>query len=244
MGRKSSIYLGQKFGKLIVKEIIPANQSGKHVKVKCNCECGKETIVSSHLLKNKIKSCGCNQKYYRNLTGKTFGKIFVVSLLKENSEFDNHQGHLYLCECLDCKSQYKYQASSILRESFLGCRCDITSSGAKNKTFESYKKNAKDKKRKFELTFDNFVKICEQKCHYCDKSWSNESRTSKLNSWKYNGIDRLNNNMGYEINNCVPCCKICNKMKCNLSEKEFFSHIQEILFKHFPNIAEALKETA
>ena len=43
-----------------------------------------------------------------------------------------------------------------------------------------------------------------------------------------NGIDRMNNNIGYEISNVVPCCSVCNKMKSSLSKEEFLTQICKI----------------
>lgn len=55
--------------------------------------------------------------------------------------------------------------------------------------------------------------LCLSNCFYCDKpaNWPD----------KRNGIDRVNNNIGYEINNCVPCCFECNAAKNNLTMDEF-----------------------
>ena len=44
----------------------------------------------------------------------------------------------------------------------------------------------------------------------------------------YNGVDRKDNNLGYTIDNCVPCCHRCNSMKSNLSYQNFIQHISNI----------------
>lgn len=36
-----------------------------------------------------------------------------------------------------------------------------------------------------------------------------------------NGIDRVDSSIGYTIQNSVPCCKICNYAKHNLTLEEF-----------------------
>jgi hypothetical protein len=41
----------------------------------------------------------------------------------------------------------------------------------------------------------------------------------------YNGVDRVNNSLGYTKDNCKPCCKMCNKMKGTMSLEEFKSFI-------------------
>lgn len=40
-------------------------------------------------------------------------------------------------------------------------------------------------------------------------------------SYRYNGIDRVDNNKGYEIENVVTCCTDCNKKKLKKTQEEF-----------------------
>lgn len=50
--------LNQKFGKLTVIEQVESKNNRAHWK--CQCECGKEVIVSStNLIEHKVSSCGC-----------------------------------------------------------------------------------------------------------------------------------------------------------------------------------------
>ena len=48
----------------------------------------------------------------------------------------------------------------------------------------------------------------KQKCHYCGNAAPN-------------GIDRVNNEIGYKLDNCKPCCKHCNYVKGDLSIEDF-----------------------
>ncbi len=45
-----------------------------------------------------------------------------------------------------------------------------------------------------------------------------------MDNFFYNGIDRVNNEMGYEPLNVVPCCQECNFAKCKMSKDEFITH--------------------
>lgn len=54
-----------------------------------------------------------------------------------------------------------------------------------------------------------------------------------LPPFKCNGIDRINSNKGYEKDNCVSCCPICNRMKLDLSLEDFYAHIEKIYKKRF-----------
>ena len=44
------------------------------------------------------------------------------------------------------------------------------------------------------------------------------------------GIDRVDNKIGYEFDNCVPCCGLCNKMKNSYNSKKFVEHCKKISF--------------
>lgn len=238
MGRKSTIQIGDRFGKLEVTRVIKSIGAGHHSKAVCDCDCGNTTIVNSNLLKTKIKSCGCSQHTYENLVGKNYGKITVMSLNSE-TKTDGVVCRKYECVCNSCGKKYLYDAGAIRRSGFVGCRCsDNTSS--KRYVFSNYKRNAQLKNRSFDLSFDEFVEICEGDCYYCgSEPQTLVDKKDLYGTWKYNGIDRVDNSMGYTIKNSVSCCKTCNMMKKNMSFDEFTSKIKSI----YSHISEALEWT-
>lgn len=62
MGRKSVYSVGQFFGKLEVKEVIPSVGAGHHVRLRCLCHyCNNEKEMSAVNIK-KRNSCGCQQR--------------------------------------------------------------------------------------------------------------------------------------------------------------------------------------
>jgi dihydroxyacid dehydratase/phosphogluconate dehydratase len=88
-----------------------------------------------------------------------------------------------------------------------------------NRMFWKYKDNAKKRARPFTLTKEEFRKLTRQKCHYC-------GRTATL--IQCNGIDRVDNALGYSLNNCVACCKKCNYMKRVMLVNDFIKHAAQI----------------
>lgn len=54
----------------------------------------------------------------------------------------------------------------------------------------------------FELTKEQFYNLISQPCYYCGDKEK-----------EFNGIDRIDSQKGYIIDNCVTCCEYCNKMK-------------------------------
>ena len=71
-------------------------------------------------------------------------------------------------------------------------------------------------KKRHNLKFGNTEMLSEEsfkimsniECYYCGKLGPS-------------GIDRIDNNIGYIENNCVPCCKHCNYVKGDLSIENF-----------------------
>ena len=72
-----------------------------------------------------------------------------------------------------------------------------------------------------DLLFDDFYFFSQQKCFYCGINGSNfasiENSKNKFiaslsdSFFTYNGIDRLDSNKSYELDNCVSSCWICNR---------------------------------
>ena len=93
--------------------------------------------------------------------------------------------------------------------------------------FERYSKNAKNRGYSFNLSIEIFKNLIEKPCYYCGAVDSDYSHKT-IKYLKINGIDRVNNDVGYELDNCVSCCKICNIMKQTLSEEIFLNHIDKI----------------
>lgn len=83
--------------------------------------------------------------------------------------------------------------------------------------YRTYRTGAKIRGIDFNLSFDYFLTFWNKPCHYCG---------SKINGI---GLDRINNKKGYIVNNVVPCCIVCNKMKSIKTIKEFIKHCKKII---------------
>jgi hypothetical protein len=89
----------------------------------------------------------------------------------------------------------------------------------KNNQYNVYKRSAFDKNINFELTYNEYEIIVDASCNYC--GIVNEIKN-------FNGIDRLNSSIGYQENNCVSCCTMCNFMKGSLDNETFYKRIVHI----------------
>ena len=85
-----------------------------------------------------------------------------------------------------------------------------------NKIIRSYKKGAKERGIDWKIKDSYAKELISKECFYCGAKFSNE-----WDGYKYNGIDRVDNEKGYEEGNVVPCCKICNVAKHDMEQKDF-----------------------
>jgi hypothetical protein len=83
--------------------------------------------------------------------------------------------------------------------------------------FTKYKAQAKSRNYPFELDEDQFLSFWEKPCHYCG---------DKIDGI---GIDRIDNSLGYTIENCVPCCEDCNRMKMTKTIEQFLRKCEIIV---------------
>lgn len=99
--------------------------------------------------------------------------------------------------------------------------------------YRIYKNNAQNRHYDFQLTKEQFESYLDKECTYCGSPPSNlfkkyDKYHSVFRVFKYNGIDRLNNNMGYTIENTVSCCGRCNRTKMDLGSVQFLELIDRI----------------
>lgn len=103
--------------------------------------------------------------------------------------------------------------------------------------FYSYQYAAKKRNLIFDLTLHELKNLIKQECFYCGQLSSRtvlslNVTTQKLEPAGRNGIDRLNNDIGYTPENCVPCCTVCNAMKMDAPLEKFFTRVTRIYRLH------------
>lgn len=84
--------------------------------------------------------------------------------------------------------------------------------------YNEYKRHAAKRGLIFTLIRDEFNALVQQPCYYC----ISKSDTEVV------GIDRKDNARGYEHDNCVPCCEMCNMMK-GVFHHDYFIYKSHIL---------------
>ena len=170
------------------------------------------------------------------LPGERFGRLTILQRVENIGRKTNIPA--YECRC-DC-GKIKVAASCDLRNGNVGsCGClgrDSRRRGlkedeaARNRVYGSYRGHARRRHIYFGLTVEQFDHLTQQNCHYCGAEPSNfqESKHGR-DGFAYNGIDRIDNGLGYILSNVVPCCAICNEMKMDRSTVDFLNQCRKIV---------------
>jgi len=148
-----------------------------------------------------------------DLIGEKFGELTVTSLA------GSHNGYSYwTCQC-DCGNTIEVRGTSLTQGKSSQCiKCARSNNGKRNRkddqlvalvrVYTNYKRQAKQRGLSFEITKEEFSILINSNCFYCNTPPSNSllvyRRTKDGAPFLYNGIDRVNNDVGYTVDNCVP----------------------------------------
>ena len=179
-------------------------------------------------LNMKKSSIALNEKYGRLIPIKISGKQnghTMFECICECGKMANvkgihlKNGHTKSCGCYDSEATTKRNLLPPGESSF-------------NYLYSYYTRNATKRNLKFSLTKEEFRLFTQMNCFYCRKPPAMRAKrdsTGKTNGhYIHNGIDRLDSNIGYMLDNCVPCCKICNRAKCSMALQEYLDWIEGI----------------
>jgi len=175
--------------------------------------------------------------------GTQFGDLLLIKRLPQR-KIGKSRKSMWLCRCI-CGSEREYQSNNVVCGNSRNCGCkrfgrkpkNILNKGIANakSVYDNYRRGAKTRCLDFELSFDEFLTLCVGNCHYCGIPPSqimdvkNSQGKSRLNGeFIYNGIDRLDNNKGYELENCVSCCGTCNIAKTNMVYEDFLNWVERV----------------
>lgn len=81
---------------------------------------------------------------------------------------------------------------------------------------------SKSRQIEFNLTLEEYSALCNLPCYYCSDV-------------KYNsgyGLDRIDNNKGYTIENVIPCCGDCNVTRSDIYTVEETKVMIEALLEY------------
>ncbi len=187
-------------------------------------------------------------RQFIDITGQRFS--YLVALHPIRIRKDKRFGWLLQCDCGNtAKADYWTLKSGHTRS--CGCqwkelmrkRCrERRSKRPKGQAgfealYKRYKKRAKERNLNFLLTQKQFRNLTQQNCWYCGilpQQYICAGVDSETHGdYIYNGIDRLDNNIGYTLKNCVSCCGHCNYAKADMTTAKFLIWVKCVYKNHF-----------
>ena len=174
------------------------------------------------------------------LTGQRFGRLVALEFVST----DRHHRRMWRCSC-DCGGHHIVSANTLRSGDSKSCGCLSTGPARfehgvaeRKAVLCTSRASARDRGYAWNLTDELVFSLLEQNCHWCGAPPSNEKRLYQRRrerrlgvqpkTYLYNGIDRVDNARGYEPDNVVACCAICNWMKRHLSVDTFIKHVERI----------------
>lgn len=97
------------------------------------------------------------------------------------------------------------------------------------KRYSRLKRDAKIRKLSFDISYKDFLTIYQKPCIYCGEK-------------EEIGLDRIDNNRGYAIDNVVPACPTCNYFRGRLVQKDFINQCKKITNYQLKNPAPKTKK--
>ena len=91
-----------------------------------------------------------------------------------------------------------------------------------------YLYRAKKRGLEWALTAEQFRILIGGSCFYCGAPLLNQGHLKDGTPFLYNGVDRMDNGLGYTLENCRSACPHCNRAKSDLSVEDFYAHVQRV----------------
>lgn len=185
-----------------------------------------------------------------DLTDRTFG-ILTVKSLTDKKKYARHHA-VWLCKC-QCGRTKELTYVELRTAKSCGCLKQRSEAefGLRNKgrkpantlapgestrrtLFAGYKKSARNRGYIFELSREEFDRITNLPCHYCGGEPNNvfKDRHRREGDVVYNGVDRKDNTLGYTSDNCLPCCRMCNRAKDIFDYDQFIAWVKRVATIH------------
>jgi hypothetical protein len=182
---------------------------------------------------------------FNDKAGRIYGDLTVIGLHGFRITKNGKKKSLWECKCI-CGKKVIIIAGNLSSGNTTNCGCNKAErlqfyvdtilrlpegEASFNCVYSKYRYGARKRNLEFELSKEKFKELCIDNCFYCNKSPTTIEPANGYRNGEfiYNGIDRVNNDLGYVEGNCVTCCTICNYMKHALTQKDFLEHVKRII---------------
>lgn len=176
-------------------------------------------------------------------SGKRYGRLVVIERAPKRvhqKPVANREGAaLWRCIC-DCGRETATRGWMLRAGKAKSCGCIRRENfkpftlppgvAALNRSLSNIKRNAKTRSYEWLLSDQQAFALMTSDCFYCDVPPGQIIHHARsTGNAPYNGIDRVDNEKGYLVDNCVACCGVCNSAKADLTLDEFKGWIDRMI---------------
>lgn len=204
----------------------PTTGHNRILQIQCN-NCGNVFHLRPYQFLRQEHTCATNY------VGLSNGVLTCIEDLGMK-DVKGKKHHMLKAKCSRCGSTTEIRAERITSNTYTPQSCSncvnslykeiADNKFAKTRKFRrryhSILGNAKGRGIKVSLTEEQIADILKQECYYCGKP-------------NADGIDRVDSTKDYTIDNVVPCCGICNRMKNKYSLSTFLDRVYKIYNRFF-----------
>ena len=165
--------------------------------------------------------------------GSRYGKLLVLEYA-----YTYKKKRFYNVQC-DCGASKTMLGITIRNSKSQSCGCTRTEAQNKLKLPDeiamariikhSYLCGAERRGLIFDLTFEKFFKIIKSNCDYCGIEPCNSQKKKGKERFFFNGVDRIDSNIGYVLGNVVAACGTCNIAKKNATREDFIAWAMKLV---------------
>ena len=162
---------------------------------------------------------------YTHIIERVCKKCGSTKTLSEYFKQGKRQGDLRSYACKKCT--YERQRETNLRTGYKQDRTYTKTPEYRAKMREksrtplgrlnSYLGSAKDRELVWSLTKDQFMSFWQKPCNYCGDPILTI------------GLDRIDSDLGYTMDNVCPCCTPCNMAKMNMTVEQYVAHCKKVI---------------
>lgn len=174
---------------------------------------------------------------------------FINELVTIGVPYKNELGLTVVKTICNCGEESIFEVLDLINGDIIDCGCSkfnrVKVKLSPNERciyaiYNVYRRGAKIRNLKFCLTKQEFGSFLFKPCYYCNSAplgtyIGKKTKIKNKEIVKYNGIDRVNNKLGYNMHNCVTCCKICNKIKSKFGAEDYKIWLQNIAANYLLN---------
>jgi len=174
--------------------------------------------------------------------GKRYGRLLVLGRAEKKYERGKNEA-CWWCQC-ECGDLTLVRGRLLRGGHTKSCGCLRGETNrlprgvsAFNRVVRSMKRSAKRRGLTWHLTDAQVRHLTKQPCHYCGVEPAQvKDSGNDTGVYIYNGVDRIDSERGYTIDNVVSCCGTCNLAKQSKTVEQFRDWAIS-LYNHFASVS-------